>query len=70
MSESRKLLDEIAQRHDSLRALLERRVSELRNQKTDRALLSALFAEIASQISEDSAEGKAHTPHAETVHVG
>src|SRR5271168_3281561 len=54
MSESRKLLEEISQRHDSLRSLLERRVGELRHQKTDRALLSALFAEIAAQIGEDS----------------
>jgi chromosome segregation ATPase len=71
MAESRKLLDEISQRHDSLRALLERRVTELRNQKTDRALLAALFAEIASQIGDDGAgSGAPHVPHAETVHVG
>jgi len=54
MSESRKLLEEISQRHDSLRSLLERRVGELRHEKTDRALLSALLAEIAAQIGEDS----------------
>jgi hypothetical protein len=53
MSESRKLLEEISQRHDSLRSLLERRVGELRHQKTDRALLSALFGEIAAQIGDD-----------------
>jgi len=53
MSESRKLLEEISQRHDSLRSLLERRVGELRHQKTDRALLSALLAEIAAQIGDD-----------------
>lgn len=54
MSEARKLLEEISERHDSLRSLLERRVGELRHEKTDRALLSALFAEIAAQIGEDS----------------
>ena len=71
MSESRKLLDEISQRHDSLRALLERRVTGLRNAKTDRELLSALFAEIASQISEDGAAGNGqHSAHNETVHAG
>jgi chromosome segregation ATPase len=53
MSESRKLLEEIGQRHDSLRSLLERRVGELRHQKTDRALLAALLAEIAAQIGDD-----------------
>ncbi len=53
MSESRKLLEEIGERHDSLRSLLERRVAELRHQKTDRALLSALLAEIAAQIGDD-----------------
>jgi chromosome segregation ATPase len=53
MAESRKLLDEIGQRHDSLRSLLERRVGELHHQKTDRALLSALLAEIAVQIGDD-----------------
>jgi hypothetical protein len=53
MAESRKLLDEIGQRHDSLRSLLERRVGELHHQKTDRSLLSALLAEIAVQIGDD-----------------
>ncbi len=54
MAESRKLLDEISERHDSLRSLLERRVAELRHLKTDRALLSALFTEIAGHIAEDN----------------
>jgi hypothetical protein len=53
MSESRKLLEEIGERHDSLRSLLERRVGELRHQKTDRSLLAALLAEIATQIGDD-----------------
>jgi t-SNARE complex subunit (syntaxin) len=67
MAESRKLLDEISERHDSLRSLLERRVSELRNQKTDRALLAALFAELATQIDEDTVHSKAES---EATHVG
>ena len=53
MTESRKLLEEIRQRHDALSLLLERRVNELRHQKTDRALLSALLTEVAAQLSED-----------------
>ena len=57
MAESRKLLEEVVQRHDSLRSLLERRVGELRNAKTDRALLASLFTEIAAQINEDSQPG-------------
>jgi uncharacterized protein YydD (DUF2326 family) len=54
MTESRKLLEEIRQRHDSLAALLERRVDELRQTKTDRSLLSALLTEIATQLNEDA----------------
>lgn len=54
MSESRKLRDEISERHDNLRTLIERRVGELRHQKLDRGLLSTLLAEIAAQIGEDS----------------
>ncbi len=57
MAESRKLLEEISQRHDSLRSLLENRVGELRHQKTDRSLLAALLTEIANQIGDDSHPG-------------
>lgn len=53
MSESGKLSDEIRERHDHLKTLIERRVEELRHQKTDRALLSALLTEIANQLSDD-----------------
>ncbi len=62
MAESRKLLEEIDQRHDSLRSLLERRVGELRHQKTDRALLSALLAEIAAQIGDDGQPNESGEP--------
>ncbi len=54
MAEARKLMDEISERHDSLRSLLERRVAELRHLKTDRALLSAMFTEIANHIADDN----------------
>jgi t-SNARE complex subunit (syntaxin) len=57
MAESRKLLDEISERHDNLRSLLERRVGELRYQKADRTLLSTLLTGIATQIAEDSQAG-------------
>jgi hypothetical protein len=52
MTESRKLLEEIGRRHDSIRSLLESRMSELRIQKTDRALMSDLFREMASQLND------------------
>ena len=58
MTESRKLLDEISERHDALRSLLERRVGELRHQKADRTLLSALLTGIATQIAEDHQLGQ------------
>jgi hypothetical protein len=53
MTESRKLLEEIGERHDSIRSLMESRVSELRTQKTDRALMSDLFREMAAQLDND-----------------
>jgi hypothetical protein len=53
MTESRKLLEEIGLRHDSVRSLMETRVSELRVQKTDRALMSDLFREMAAQLDND-----------------
>lgn len=53
MTEARKLLDEISQHHDSLRSLMEMRVAELRSQKTDRALMSDLLREMASQLDHE-----------------
>ncbi len=58
MAESRKLLDEIRQRNDSLSALLETRVQELRNAKTDRSALAALFVELAVRLKDESDNGK------------
>jgi DNA anti-recombination protein RmuC len=58
MTESRKLLDEIRQRNDSLSALLETRVRELRNAKTDRSALAALFVELAVRLKDESDNGK------------
>lgn len=53
MAESNKLLDDIAERHEVLRTLLERRIAELNYQKADRALLAGLLGEIAAQLGED-----------------
>jgi hypothetical protein len=53
MSESRKLLEEIGLRHESARGLMESRVSELRSQKADRALISDLMREMATQLDKD-----------------
>ena len=58
MTESRKLLDEIRQRNDSLSALLETRVRELRDAKTDRSALAALFVELAVRLKDESDNGK------------
>jgi hypothetical protein len=54
MAESRKLMDEIAERHETVRALIEYRIAELHYQKADRALLSTLLADLGSQLSDDS----------------
>jgi hypothetical protein len=53
MKESRKLLDEIVLRHESVRGLLESRVSELHSRKADRAVLSDLMRELATQLEKD-----------------
>ena len=55
MQESRKLLEEIRHKSDSLSALVERRAEELRGQKVDRAALAALLTEVALELSEDGA---------------
>lgn len=53
MNESRKLLDEIALRHESVRGLMESRVSELQSRKADRAVISDLMRELAAQLEKD-----------------
>jgi len=54
MSESRKIMDEIRQRNDSISALLETRVRELNDAKTDRSALAALFVEVAVRLKDES----------------
>ena len=46
-------MEEIGQRNDSVRSLMEVRVSELRTHKADRALLSDLLREMAAQLDND-----------------
>jgi hypothetical protein len=58
MAESRKLLDEIRQRHESLSGLLENRVQELRHAKTDRSALAALFVELAVRLKDEGDDTK------------
>jgi hypothetical protein len=55
MTESRKLLEEIGQQYDNVRSLMDTRVSELRSQKTDRALMSDLFREMAAHLDTEEA---------------
>lgn len=52
MTESRKLLDEMDQRYESIRSLMEARVLELRTQKVDRAHMSDLLRVIAEQLDD------------------
>ena len=52
MTESRKLLEEIDQRYDSIRALMDSRVSELRTQKVDRSHMSDLFRVLAAHLDD------------------
>ncbi len=58
MAEARKLLEEIRQRHESLSALVENRVQELRRAKTDRSALAALFVELAVRLKDESDDNK------------
>ncbi len=56
MRESRKLLDDIRQKSDSLTAQLERRSTELREVKLDRTAFAAMLNELAMQISQEPTE--------------
>lgn len=50
---SRSLADEIRQKYEELSALLEREAEELRVEKTDRAMLAALFTEVALRLNNE-----------------
>ena len=52
LQQARELTDEIRARHDELSSLLDKRVTELRDVKTDRAALVTLFNEVALRLSD------------------
>ena len=53
LDQSKGLSDEIRQRHDELRAIIEREVAALGNDKTDRAALAGLFSEVALRLTNE-----------------
>lgn len=52
LQQARDLTEEIRARHEELSTILDRRVHELRDGKTDRATLAALFSEVALRLSD------------------
>jgi hypothetical protein len=52
LQQARDLTEEIRARHDEMATVLERRVTELREGKTDRAALATLFNEVALRLSD------------------
>jgi phosphoenolpyruvate-protein kinase (PTS system EI component) len=53
LDQSKTLNEEIRRRYEDVSTLLQREVSDLTNQKTDRAALSSLFTELASRLNQD-----------------
>ncbi len=51
LQQSNSLSDEIRAKNDELASLLDRRVQELRNDKTDRAALASLLTEVAMRLT-------------------
>ena len=52
LQQARDLTEEIRSKHEELSTLLDRRVHELRDGKTDRATLASLFTEVALRLSD------------------
>jgi CHASE3 domain sensor protein len=52
LQQARDLTDEIRARHDEMASMLDKRVNELRDGKTDRAALATLFNEVALRLSD------------------
>jgi hypothetical protein len=52
LQQARDLTEEIRARHDEMTTILDKRVSELRDGKTDRAALATLFSEVALRLSD------------------
>jgi DNA repair exonuclease SbcCD ATPase subunit len=53
LDQSKKLSDEIRQKHEDLLEALERESSELRFEKTDRQALAAMFTELAMRLNNE-----------------
>lgn len=53
LDQSKSLSEEIRRKHDEVSALVQREVTELSHDKTDRAALSALFTEVALRLNND-----------------
>ncbi len=60
LEQSNKLSDEIRVKNEELASLLDRRVQELRNDKTDRTALANLLTEVAMRLTDEF-----HVPGAE-----
>jgi phage host-nuclease inhibitor protein Gam len=52
LQQARELTEEIRARHDEIASMVEKRVTELRDGKTDRAALATLFTEVALRLSD------------------
>src|ERR1019366_3840533 len=52
LQQARELTEEIRARHEEMSSLLDRRVNELRDGKTDRAALASMFSEVALRLSD------------------
>jgi phosphoenolpyruvate-protein kinase (PTS system EI component) len=53
LDQSKTLNEEMRRRYEDISTLLQREVSDLTNQKTDRAALSSLFTELAMRLNQD-----------------
>jgi hypothetical protein len=53
LDQSKTLNEEMRRRYEDVSALLQREVTDLSNQKTDRAALSSLFTELATRLNQD-----------------
>ena len=53
LDQSKSLSEEIRRKHDEVSALVQREVTELSHDKTDRTALSALFTEVALRLNND-----------------
>jgi hypothetical protein len=52
LQQAREMTEEMRARHDEIAGILDKRVNELRDGKTDRAALATLFTEVALRLSD------------------